>query len=92
MSASKPMPHYSADWRGYTLDELRYMKAYTAARIEINRDRIKRNAAEMKNFSPVRSHGILGKILGTLSYLDIALVTFRVASRLFRTVRWLRRR
>ena len=85
MSTAKELPHEKAEWKGYTLDELRYMRAYTAARIEISRDRLKK-------VNPVKSGGMLGKVLGTLSYLDIALVTFRLGSKAFKIMRWFKRK
>lgn len=92
MSSTKELPHEKESWKGYTLDELRYMRAYTAARIEINRDRLKRNFGGVKNFKPSSATGLLGKVLGTLSYLDIALVTFRIGSKAFKAMRWLKRK
>lgn len=95
MSATtKVLPHEKpkAEWKGYTLDELRYMRAYTAARLEINRDRMQRNFANLKNAGPVSKSGILGKILGTLSYLDIALVTFRIGNKALRAMRFFRKK
>lgn len=92
MSTAKELPHEKAEWKGYTLDELRYMRAYTAARIEISRGRLKRNFTGLKKANPVKSGGMLGKVLGTLSYLDIALVTFRLGSKAFKVMRWFKRK
>ena len=92
MSATKILPHEKPEWKGYTLEELRYMRAYTAARLEINRDRLQRNLVTLKNAGPVSKSGIFGKILGTLSYLDIALVTFRIGSKALRAMRLLKRK
>lgn len=93
-TTTKVLPHEKPkpEWKGYTLDEIRYMRAYTAARLEINRDRIQRNFSNLKNAGPVSKSGILGKILGTLSYLDIALVTFRIGSKALRAMRFLRKK
>ncbi|MBD5314302.1 MAG: hypothetical protein K2G41_03440 [Duncaniella sp.] len=90
MSNPKELPHEKPAWTGYTLDELRYLRAYTAARIEINRDRIERNVAGLKDNGPVSKGGLLGKVLGTLSYIDIALLTYKVGSKAFKTIRLLR--
>ncbi|MCI8997588.1 MAG: hypothetical protein HFJ95_01155 [Muribaculaceae bacterium] len=91
MSNRKALPHEKEDWNGYTLDELRYLRAYTAARMEINRDQLRRNFSNVKNFNALPSKGLFGKILGTLSYLDIAIMTFRIGGKVFKTVRRLRR-
>lgn len=92
MSTTKELPHEKPEWTGYTLDEIRYMRAYTAARIEISRDRLKRNFTGLQKANPVRSGGMLGKLLGTLSYLDIALVTFRLGRKALKVMRWVRRK
>ena len=92
MSTPKELPHEKEAWNGYTLDELRYMRAYTAARLEINRDRLRRNFGNVKKLGPASSTGLLGKVLGTLSYLDIALVTFRIGSKAFKAMRCLKRK
>lgn len=91
MTTRKSLPHEKDEWKGYTLDELRYMRAYTAARLEINRDHLRRNFANVKDGGAFHTKGLFGKILGTLSYLDIAIMTFKVGSRMFKTVRKLRR-
>lgn len=86
----KSLPHEKPEWKGYTLDELRYMRAYTAARLEINRERLQQNFVAMKDYSPMNKSGLLGKVLGTLSYIDIAVLTYRIGSRAFKTMRFLR--
>ena len=92
MSTTKKLPHEKPEWKGYTLEDRHYMRAYTAARIEISSDRLKRNFTGLKRVNPVQSGGLLGKVLGTLSYLDIALVTFRLGSKAFKIMRWFRRK
>lgn len=90
----KRLPHKEENWDGYTVDEVRYLRAYTAARLEINRDRIMRNASAVmeSNSSPFgNGSGLLSKLLGTLSYIDIALVTYKLGRGIFRTVRRFRR-
>ena len=90
-SNTKVLPHSREDWEGYTIDEVRYLRAYTAARMEIARERLQANA---KNFvsgsSSGGSMGIMSRLLGTLSYLDIALVTFKLGKSIFRIFRTFR--
>ena len=31
-TTTKQLPHEKSEWNGYTLEEIRYMRAYTAAR------------------------------------------------------------
>lgn len=89
----KEFPHEKPDWKGYDIDELRYMRAYMAARLEINRDRIKRNFSNFKDSgSVVKNSSLFGKVLGTLSYLDVALLAFRIGGKVFKTMRLFRRK
>lgn len=88
---TKVLPHSREDWEGYTIDEVRYMRAYTAARMEIARERLQANARNVVSGNGSGGGvGLMSRILGTLSYLDIALVTFKLGKsifRIFRTVR-----
>lgn len=93
-TAHKPLPHHAEDWKGYTIDELRYMRAYTAARIEINRDRIVQRASAMKNgnFALTGRSGIVSKVVSSFGYLDMALIAWKVGRGIFNTVRIFKRK
>lgn len=89
----KEFPHEKPNWKGYDIDELRYLRAYMAARLEINRDRIKRNFSSFKDSgSVVKTSNLFGKVLGALSYLDVALLAFRIGGKVFKTMRLFRRK
>ncbi|MCM1521219.1 MAG: hypothetical protein NC039_01040 [Muribaculaceae bacterium] len=93
MTKTKQLPHHASDWSGYSMDELRYMRAYTAARIEINKDRIMTRIHEVskagkKGMTPT---GMAGRILGAFSYLDMAIIAWKVGSKALRLVRTLKR-
>ena len=89
MSKAKQLPHTSQDWKGYTLEEIRYARAYTAARMELNRERLMARASDMhKNgLSQGVSKGLLGKMLGAFSYIDIALLAWRAGRKIFKVTR-----
>ena len=89
MSNAKQLPHNTKEWKGYTLEEIRYARAYTAARMELNRERLTARARDMQKngLKPGVSKGMLGKMLGAFSYIDIALLTWRVGRKLFRVTR-----
>ncbi|WP_304403700.1 hypothetical protein [Muribaculum intestinale] len=89
MSNAKQLPHNTEEWKGYTLEEIRYARAYTAARMELNRERLTTRARDMQKngLKPGVSKGMLGKMLGAFSYIDIALLTWRVGRKLFRVTR-----
>ncbi len=89
MSNAKQLPHNNEKWKGYTLEEIRYARAYTAARMELNRERLTARARDMQKngLKPGVSKGMLGKMLGAFSYIDIALLSWRVGRKLFRVTR-----
>ena len=89
MSNAKQLPHNTEEWKGYTLEEIRYARAYTAARMDLNRERLTARARDMQKngLKPGVSKGMLGKMLGAFSYIDIALLTWRVGRKLFRVTR-----
>lgn len=68
---------------GYNLDELRFQRAYALARYEMAKARLVEDISAVKEKMPLTSgHGIAGKILGSLNYLDYALIAFRVFSKI----------
>lgn len=93
MSAHKQLPHHSPDWHGYTLDELRYMRAYTAARIEINREHIVNRVRQLSKTGKngMTSTGLVGRMLSAFSYIDIAIIAWKVGARALKMVRAIRR-
>ncbi len=86
-------PHDGEKWEGYTLDELRYMRAYTAARLEIARERVVHNASNVSQAfnSPMGGgQNIFTRLLGALSYIDVAVLTFKIGKSAFRIFKSLR--
>ncbi len=94
MSTPKTLPHHTGDWKGYNIDELRYMRAYTAARIEINKDRLSSRAAAIKKNGLTGSEGgsMVGRLLGAVGYVDLAILGWKLSRRVFKAMRFLRRK
>lgn len=89
-------------WGGYTLDEIRYRRLLTIAHSEIEKERLaqqfKSSAGSTSvagiSVSPmallggsVAASGVIKKMLGALSYMDYAIVAYKVGQRLFDTIR-----
>lgn len=88
----KLLPHQKENWQGYTLDELRYMRAYSAARIEINRERLNaRIGAIQKHGLGGSSRSIMGKVLGAFNYFDIGLIAWQIGSKVFKAAKFLKK-
>lgn len=66
-------------FRGYTIDELRYRRAYALAKYEMAKlhttEQVDVIKTQAENFAP---KGVLGKVLKSLDFVDYALVGYRV--------------
>lgn len=96
-NANKILPHHdleAVEWKGYTMDELKYARAYTAARIELNKSRLITRVSQMRqsDMRPAMSRGIIGKMLGAFSYIDLAMLAWKIGKKVFRVSRLVRRR
>lgn len=68
---------------GYDFDELRFRRAYALAKYEMAKARFVEEMSTVKERMPLASgSGIARKILGSLNYLDYALIAFRVFSKI----------
>lgn len=89
----KLKPHDEPGWKGYTLDELRYQKAVAMIRLEMEKEKISAGFSQMKNGMPMMSTGgIAGKIMGSLNYLDYALIAYKSVTKITSMVRKMKRR
>lgn len=92
MNNKKLLPHHAENWNGYSLDELRYQRAVTMARIEIEKEKLAVGIDDLRQGIPFvgGGRGLLSKIAGSLNYIDYAMLAFRAfrsASKLFRSLR-----
>lgn len=94
------------NWKGYTLDELRYERLLNMARIEIENERMMHRIKLMypggkaDNSSTVsaatsllgsNTGNIVKKMLGALNYFDYALIAFRVGKQIVNTFKRFKR-
>ncbi len=88
MAENKGYPHNNPEWNGYTLDELRYQKALSAARLELQKERMMAQVQKMREtVSLVPSSGIIGRMFSSLNYVDYGLIAFRIIKRVTGLVR-----
>lgn len=74
------------DFQGYTIDELRYRRAYALAKYEMSKMRMVEQFDSAK--ASLAPRGLMGKIIGNLNWLDYAVIGFNI----FKTLRRLRRK
>lgn len=77
-------PHDNVAWKGYTIDEIRYQRALTMARMEIERERLFASAGNIyKGIEQQSSSGIMGRLLSGLNYVDYVMLAFKLGRSLF---------
>lgn len=86
MKVPKQLPHKQDDFKGYTLEELKYMRAYDLARMEIVRYRLSQSFTAIKD-TAISKSGIAGKILGSLSYVEIGIAAYKIGSKVLKFFR-----
>lgn len=82
------VPHLQEDFKGYTLNELRYQRALIALKREYCKESLMVSAKEAHKMLPFNSSGnraaskhmtgLAGKIVGGLNYVDYAMLGFSV--------------
>lgn len=70
------------NWKGYTIDEIRYRRAYLLARCELERMRLTSRATAMRESIPTIKGGIAGRLLRGLNYMDYAYLAYKVGSKI----------
>lgn len=88
----KQLPHSQENWHGYTMDEMMYQKAFLLARMEVSKTRLARSVSDLRSgFPGVKGGSIWSKVLNSFSYVDYAVLAFKLGSRVARLVRAFRR-
>lgn len=87
-----PKPQSSSrlpEWRGYTLDEIRYRRVLVGARMEIEKYKLSTYYRDFKERNPFfggsgesgRSRGIFSRIMGAFTYTEYAIMAFKLFRR-----------
>ena len=81
-------------WKGSTLDELRYRRALVGARVEIEKYRLNALTEQYRRM-PQRLTGstsLVGRVMGAFSYAEYAILGFKLIKRVSKLMRGRRRR
>lgn len=70
--------------KGYGIDELRYRRAYAMARYEMAKLSLQEQVDTVRSGlgGGIAGKGIVGRLMGSLNYLDWAILAFRVVSKI----------
>lgn len=79
------------NWKGYTLEELMYQRAYNTARLEIQKQRILSNYHHLGKGGGEGKTSFIGRLMSGISYLDLGIAAYKIGSRVFKSFRRLRR-
>lgn len=84
--AQPQTPQKVEGWQGYTIDQLRYRRAYVAARIELEREQLVQDIKDQRQtlFSPLGIIGHAGSLLKYANWGMIAFEGFKTITSLFR--------
>lgn len=79
----KELPARTTAWRGYSLDELRYARMVTLARIEIEKAKLYDCAAQTRADLPfIGSNSSMTAVLRSISILEYFIIAFKLFRRL----------
>lgn len=77
-------------WQGYTLEDLRYRRAYLAARCDLQKERMLHSVAAMKNGTASSAANIARKAASAIPAFNYALLAWNIGSRAFKVLGKLR--
>lgn len=80
MNSFKQGPYQTTGWRGYTMDELRYRRAYVTARLELDKAHI---LSQIDSLRSKRGTGGGGLSIGNaVKYVQYGIMAFQVVRRI----------
>lgn len=76
-------------WNGYTIDELRYMRALSVVKCEMQKEKLISSVALIKQntallLKPNSRSGYVGKLLSAFDFFDYAFISFKLVRKLYR--------
>ena len=77
------------DWAGFTLEEIRYERAYAAAKTEISKERLMAAAAGLSGNG--KKDGIVHAVMGGLGFVDYGVIAYKLGAKILKRVRSMRR-
>lgn len=82
----------NTNWKGYSFEELRYKRALTTIKCELEKDQLKAAIASLKQgglplIAGGNKGGLMSKILGALDVADYSLIAFKLVHRIYKLFR-----
>ncbi len=82
----------NVEWKGYTIDELRYQRALVVIKCEIEKENLKSVVSSYQQnrlsiIGGVNSNSLMGRILGAIDIVDYSMVAFKLGRKLFSIIK-----
>lgn len=77
-------------WNGYSFDELRYQRALTMIKCEMEKEKLKGVVASVKQGGlPMLGggkYGLVNKMLGALDFADYSFIAFKFGKKIYKLI------
>nr|MBD5376550.1 hypothetical protein [Bacteroides sp.] len=77
-------PQNDDHWKGYTLEDLRYRRAYVAARRELEKERLYNRLGATKKGATESVTNRVRRVASMVPFMEYGIMAFSVGSKVFR--------
>lgn len=85
-------PIQTDDFKGYTLDDLRYRRAYLAARCDLQKERLMHHFSSLKSGTTTSAVNVVRKATSAIPAFNYAMLAWNIGSRAWKILGKLRGR
>ena len=86
MDIKKQLPHHQDSWEGYTLDELRYRRAYIAACKELEKEKLAHAVSSFKSNPATGAYSVARRVAQKAPLVNYGLLAFGIASKAWKII------
>ena len=87
MTKALTKPQEQENWNGYTIEELRYRRAYIGARCELEKEKLLSGISRFRGHAGQSTMRAVEKVGSAIPLFNYALLAFTVGSKVWRTGR-----
>jgi len=89
MKQQQQLPHHQENWNGYSLDELKYRRAYLAARCELEKERLRHNVSTIKGHTGTSAMSMVRRVSTGIPMLNYSILAFSIGKRAWKLMKHL---
>lgn len=83
-SLTSLQPHNQEDWQGFTMEELRYRRAYIGARRELEKERLYHRVGSAGDNAKNMVSGTVSRVATAIPVVRYGMMAFTVGSSIFK--------